>query len=150
MIFLLWLFAGLLTGCGPTVEPFTYEIQVRDTTTGEAIANAVTRAEIGVRGVYQATTNANGVAQLNIEGEHLGDWAKVIVEADEYKRHSVLLHLQAESPSATVGLEPLSAETQDEPPVGGPFPPPTLSSPQPATGSETITATGAQTETAGD
>jgi len=146
MIFLVWLFTGLLVSCGPTEEPFTYEIQVRDTATGEAIANAVTRAEIGVRDVYQATTDANGIAQLNIEGEHLGDWAKIIVEADDYKRHSVLVHMLAESRAATVGLEPLSGG----PPAGGPFPPPTLTSPQPATDSETITATGAQTEAAGD
>jgi hypothetical protein len=149
-IFLTWLLAGLLISCGPTVEPFTYEIEVRDTATGAAIANAVTRAEIGVRDVYQATTNANGVAQLTIAGEHLGRWAKVIVEADDYKRHSVLIHLLAENRSATVGLEPLSGGPPAGPPVVGPLPPPTLTSPQLATDSETLTTTGVQTEATGD
>jgi cyclophilin family peptidyl-prolyl cis-trans isomerase len=97
--------------CANTPEPFTYEIEVRATDTGDAVANAVVRAEIGVRDVYQATSNANGVALLIIDGEHGGRWAKVIVDADDYKRQSVLVKLEGEKGSATVGLEPLSAGT---------------------------------------
>jgi cyclophilin family peptidyl-prolyl cis-trans isomerase len=105
---LLLALAGLIAACGQTAELFTYEVRVRDTVTGEAIANAVTRAEIGVRNVYQATTDASGAAHLTIDAEHLGRWAKIIVEADEYQRQSVLVHLIEQSPTATVGLEPLS------------------------------------------
>jgi hypothetical protein len=105
----LLLLSGLVTACGQAVEPFEYTVEVRARDTGAAVANAAVRAEIGVRDVYQATTNAGGVAQLTIDGEHLGDWAKIIAEADNYKQHSILVNLTPEDRSATIGLEPLSA-----------------------------------------
>lgn len=97
--------------CAEASESFTYEIEIRATDTGEAIANAAVRAEIGVRDVYQADSNANGAALLAIDGEHQDGWAKVIVEAEGYKRQSVLLKLETTERPPTVGLEPLSAAT---------------------------------------
>ena len=131
----LLLLSGLLASCAETSEPFTYEIEIRATDTGEAVANAVVRAEIGVRDVYQADTNANGVALLIIAGEHQEGWAKVIVNADDYKQQSILVNLGAEKRSATVGLEPLSAAT--------PTAPATMQEASPAT--ESLASTGPAT-----
>lgn len=99
---------SIFTACASTPPPFEHEVQVKAVEDGEAIANADVRAEIGVRNIYEATTNSDGVARLTIEADHLDGWAKVIVEADNYQRRSVLVQLTEESLPTVVGLEPLS------------------------------------------
>jgi cyclophilin family peptidyl-prolyl cis-trans isomerase len=110
---------SLTIACYPTPQPFEYEIQVRATDTGASIANAQVRAEIGVRDVYQGASDANGNAHLTIDARHRDRWAKIVIEADDYKRHSILVKLVEDNPSATVGLESLTAATpQPATPLG--------------------------------
>lgn len=113
-----------IAGCFTVQPPFQQEIEVKAVDSGRPIPDALVRAEIGTQDVYEATTDANGVAMLSIDAEHLDGWAKVIVEADNYQRDSILVKLAAQAPPSVVGLQPegdASAGTfGPEPPAGDP------------------------------
>ncbi|MCB0196156.1 MAG: peptidylprolyl isomerase [Anaerolineae bacterium] len=104
--FILFVLLVSITGCFETQPPFQQDIEVKAVDSGRSIANATVRAEIGTQDVYEATTDANGVAHLTIDAKHIDGWAKVIVEADNYQRDSVLVKLAEEAPPSVVGLQP--------------------------------------------
>lgn len=108
---ILGLLAFLLAGCGATSATFEHQIQVEAADTGNPIANATVRAEMGVRDFVEATTNSQGVARLAISTDYLDRWAKVIVNADGYQRTSTLVELVTEKPQTVVRLAP---QTQEE------------------------------------
>ena len=92
-----------MSGCG-AVETFEHEVQVEAGEAGQSVAGAQVRAEVGVRNVYEATTDDQGVARLALDSRHLGSWAKVIIEADGYQRQSILVKLEQDSPPSVVKL----------------------------------------------
>ena len=133
----------VLTGCFTTQPPFQQEIEVKAVDSGRPIPNAMVRAEIGTQDVYEATTDSNGVAMLSIDAEHLEDWAKVIVEADNYQRDSILVKLAEQAPPSVVGLQP---EGDASAGAFGPEPPATepdsTAEPESAASDETAVAPG--------
>jgi len=110
----LGLLAILLAGCGATSATFEHQIQVEAADTGNPIANATVRAEMGVRDFVEATTNAEGVARLPISTDYLDRWAKVIVNADGYQRTSTLVELVTEKPQTVVQLVPQTQNGSEE------------------------------------
>src|SRR5688572_8807878 len=50
----------LMSGCG-AVETFEHEVQVEALGTGQPVVEAQVRAEIGVRAVYEAVTDTQGI-----------------------------------------------------------------------------------------
>ncbi|MCB0210378.1 MAG: peptidylprolyl isomerase [Anaerolineae bacterium] len=104
--FILFVLLVSITGCFETQPPFQQDIEVKAVDSGRSIANATVRAEIGTQDVYEATTDSSGVAHLTIDAEHLDGWAKVIVEADNYQRDSILVKLAQGAPPSVVGLQP--------------------------------------------
>lgn len=123
----LLLISVLIIGACRSVEAFEQEIHVEAGETGQPIAGAQVRAEIGVRDVVEATTDAQGIARLAIDTEHQAGWAKVIVEADSYDQQSFLVELVEDSPSAFIEMQPPGAETP-------------VATQTPAAGTETATA----------
>jgi cyclophilin family peptidyl-prolyl cis-trans isomerase len=109
-IVLLLILVFIIGACG-AVETFEQAIQLEAAETGQPIVGAQVRAEIGVRDVVEATTDAQGIARLAIDTEHQAGWAKVIVEADGYEQQSFLVELIEDSPSAIIEMQPPGAET---------------------------------------
>lgn len=106
-----------MSGCG-AVETFEHEVQVEAGEAGQPVAGAQVRAEIGVRNVYEAATDAQGIARLALDTRHLGGWAKVIIEADGYERQSILVKLEQDSPPSVVKLfRPGEAPTATQVPL---------------------------------
>jgi cyclophilin family peptidyl-prolyl cis-trans isomerase len=106
----------LLVGCSQ-VETFEQEIQVQAADTGAPVSGAAVRAEVGVRDAFEAASDSDGVARLEIESQYLNGWAKVIVEADGYKRQSFLVKLGEEDQLAVVKLASPGGETAVQQPA---------------------------------
>jgi peptidyl-prolyl cis-trans isomerase B (cyclophilin B) len=106
----------LLVGCAQA-PPIEYEIQVQATDTSEPVSGAVVKAEMGLRVVVEAISDADGLAHLIIDEEFRNVWVKVTVEADEYQKQSLLVELTEENPARVVQLQPLVEEALAEEPV---------------------------------
>lgn len=104
---------ALIFGVLQVIEPnqegssvFTYQVRVEAIGTNETIPNATVTIEVGGQAPLDNVTDSNGVARIFISATHAGKPARLIVEAEGYRRYRQEMDLVEEVLPDIVRLEP--------------------------------------------
>jgi hypothetical protein len=92
----------------PRPSSSEYQVRVEAKGTGEAIQGAKVMIEFGGRAPKTEYTDVNGIARIPFDASLAGEPARLIVEAEGYKRYTESIDLTANALPHVVQLEPES------------------------------------------
>lgn len=108
---LLLILSFAFTGCATSKTPasFQYGVKVQAKDTEKFISDAKVIIDVAGKAPLSEVSDSNGFTRIFIDVDRAGQPAKLIIEADKYKKHTQNIDLNPNSLPTIVQLEPLAS-----------------------------------------